>query len=155
MGILLFWVQNWVTLMDSERSLGALDRPTYTHKLPWDVAASETASPFTAWSTLSWSCKFWSVFQTGDCKMKKKNPLSFLKTLSQNNYTQKRLVKIIPSVVWRGFILKVKAGGLPWWPSGKEPACQCRRRRFNPCSGKIPHAAKQLSPWATTTEPLL
>ena len=22
---------------------------------------------------------------------------------------------------------------LPWWFSGKESACQCRRRRFNPC----------------------
>ena len=54
----------------------------------------------------------------------------------------------------KGFILKVNAekkkkvnaGGLPWWPGGKEPACQCRRHRFNPCSGKIPHAAQQPSP---------
>ena len=30
--------------------------------------------------------------------------------------------------------------------------CQCRRRTFNPWSGKIPHAAKQLSPCATATE---
>ena len=27
--------------------------------------------------------------------------------------------------------------GLPCWLSGKEPACQCRRFRFNPCSRKI------------------
>ena len=27
--------------------------------------------------------------------------------------------------------------GLPWWLSGKEPACQCRRYRFNPWIGKI------------------
>ena len=27
--------------------------------------------------------------------------------------------------------------GLPWWLSGKEPACQCRRHRFNPWIGKI------------------
>ena len=26
--------------------------------------------------------------------------------------------------------------GLPRWPSGKEPACQCRRCRFNPWVGK-------------------
>ena len=44
--------------------------------------------------------------------------------------------------------------GLPWWLSGKEPACQCRRRGFNPWSGKIPRAAEQLSPCATNTEPL-
>ena len=28
--------------------------------------------------------------------------------------------------------------GLPWWFSGKEPACQCRRLRFNPWVGQIP-----------------
>ena len=35
---------------------------------------------------------------------------------------------------------------LPWWFSGKESVCQCRRHRFEPWSGKIPHAAKQLNP---------
>ena len=29
---------------------------------------------------------------------------------------------------------------LPWWLSGKEPACQCRRHGFNPWSRKIPQA---------------
>ena len=43
--------------------------------------------------------------------------------------------------------------GLPWWRSGWESACQCRGHRFEPWSGKIPHAAEQLGPWATTTEP--
>ena len=28
--------------------------------------------------------------------------------------------------------------GLLWWLSGKEPACQCRRQRFNPWVGNIP-----------------
>ena len=27
---------------------------------------------------------------------------------------------------------------LPWWLSGKESACQCRRHRFDPWVGKIP-----------------
>ena len=27
--------------------------------------------------------------------------------------------------------------GLPWWLSGKEPSCQCRRRGFDPWAGKI------------------
>ena len=44
--------------------------------------------------------------------------------------------------------------GLPWWRSGWESACQCRGHGFKPWSGKIPHAAEQLSPWATTTEPV-
>ena len=43
--------------------------------------------------------------------------------------------------------------GLPWWRSGWESACQCRGHRFEPWSGKIPHAVEQLSPCATTTEP--
>ena len=44
--------------------------------------------------------------------------------------------------------------GLPWWLSGKQPACQCRRPGFDPWSGKIPHAAGQLSLCITTTEPV-
>ena len=43
--------------------------------------------------------------------------------------------------------------GLPWWRSGWESACQCRGHGFELWSGKIPHAAEQLGPWATTTEP--
>ena len=45
------------------------------------------------------------------------------------------------------------AWGLPWWRSGWESACQCRGHGFEPWSGKIPHAAEQLGPWATATEP--
>ena len=47
------------------------------------------------------------------------------------------------------------AGGLPWWLSGKESTCQCRRHWFDPWAGKIPHAAEQLSPCAITTETVL
>ena len=42
---------------------------------------------------------------------------------------------------------------LPWWRSGWESACQCRGYGFKPWSGKIPHAAERLGPWATITEP--
>ena len=31
---------------------------------------------------------------------------------------------------------------LPWWLSGKEPACQCRRHRFNPWVRKMPWRRK-------------
>ena len=44
---------------------------------------------------------------------------------------------------------------LPWQLSGTESACQCRIHEFDPGSGNIPHAAEQLSPCATTTEPVL
>ena len=48
---------------------------------------------------------------------------------------------------------KNKSSGLPWWRSGWESACRCRGHGFEPWSGKIPHAAEQLGPWATITEP--
>ena len=49
--------------------------------------------------------------------------------------------------------IKELAHGLPWWRSGWESACQCRGHGSEPWSGKIPHAAEQLGPWATITEP--
>ena len=45
--------------------------------------------------------------------------------------------------------------GLPWCFGGEGSACQCRRHRLDPSSGKIPYAREQLSPRATTTEPVL
>ena len=45
--------------------------------------------------------------------------------------------------------------GPPLGFSGWESACQCRGHRFDPWSRKIPHAMEQLSPCATTTEPVL
>ena len=39
--------------------------------------------------------------------------------------------------------------GLPWWLSGRESACLCRRH------GSHPWSAQQLSPCVTTTEPVL
>ena len=50
------------------------------------------------------------------------------------------------------FLLKIKQG-LSWWRSGWESACQCRGHGLEPWSGKIPYAAEQLGPWATTAEP--
>ena len=35
--------------------------------------------------------------------------------------------------------------GFPGGAGVKEPTCQRRRQEFDPCSGKIPHAAGQLS----------
>ena len=49
----------------------------------------------------------------------------------------------------------IKNLGSSWWLSGKESACQGRRYRFDPWSGRIPHASEQLSPCTTTTEPVL
>ena len=42
--------------------------------------------------------------------------------------------------------------GLPWWLSDNDSACKCRRHKFNPQPGKIPHVTEQLSPCAKTIE---
>ena len=44
------------------------------------------------------------------------------------------------------FPFQVRFSGLPWWLSGWESAFWCRGYGFNPWSGKILHAAKQLTP---------
>ena len=50
--------------------------------------------------------------------------------------------------------LKKSVVGPACWLSGKECPCQCRRHRLSLWSGKIPHAAEQLIPWAMTAEPV-
>ena len=74
--------------------------------------------------------------------------IAFLKKFTLKNM-------IIHSISqYPGFLsYKMEGLGLPWWRSGWESACQCRAHRFEPWSGKFPHAAEQLGPWATTTEP--
>ena len=59
-------------------------------------------------------------------------------------------------LLWTSFQVSklYSQGGLPWWRSGGESACQCRGHGFEPWSGSIPHASEQLGPRATTTEPL-
>ena len=47
-----------------------------------------------------------------------------------------------------------KTIGLPCWLSGKELTCQCRRHRFDPWAGEIPHVFEQLTPCTPTTEPV-
>ena len=43
--------------------------------------------------------------------------------------------------------------GLPWWLSGKEPASQCRRLRFDPWVRKMPWRRKwKLTPVFLTGE---
>ena len=44
--------------------------------------------------------------------------------------------------------------GLPRCLTVRESNCQCRRFGFYPWYMKIPHAMEQLSPWATTPEPV-
>ena len=57
----------------------------------------------------------------------------------------------LSSLAWKKYNIEI--AGLPWWRSGWESACQCRGHGFEPWSGKIPHAAEWLGPWATIIEP--
>ena len=45
--------------------------------------------------------------------------------------------------------------GLPWWLSGEESACHCRKHRINPWSRKIPTCGRATKPMTTTTEHVL
>ena len=45
--------------------------------------------------------------------------------------------------------------GSPWWLSGKEFACQCRRHRSYLWSRRSPHTMEQLSPCTATVQPVL
>ena len=47
---------------------------------------------------------------------------------------------------------KILCRGLPCWFSHQESACQCGGHRFDPWSGKIPHATGQPSLCTTTAE---
>ena len=61
----------------------------------------------------------------------------------------KELLKIVQiSVEPRSYCLRQFTGcmmirGFPWWLSGKESACQCRRCGFDPCIRKIPWKRKR------------
>ena len=69
-----------------------------------------------------------------------------------------RMSKLI-ALHWRTsnifHLSKLSVLGRPWWLSDTEPTSQCRRRRFDPRSGNIPHATEQLSPCTTTIAPVL
>ena len=54
------------------------------------------------------------------------------------------------------YLLKItKCWGFPGGAVVKNPPANARRHGFEPWSGKIPHAAEQLSPCDATTEPAL
>ena len=58
-------------------------------------------------------------------------------------------------IIVQTLVLKNKSQGFSGCSVVKESACQCRRHRFNPWSGRIPYAKEQVSPRATTIGPVL
>ena len=69
------------------------------------------------------------------------------------NVTKASSFHLIPNTLGSDYFhFKITClAGLPWWLSGKESACQCRRHGFDPQSGKLP-CAEQSSPCATSSE---
>ena len=44
--------------------------------------------------------------------------------------------------------------GFPRWCSGKESACQCRRHRFYPWTGRCPGGGNGIPPWRRNSSPV-
>ena len=72
-----------------------------------------------------------------------------------NEIIRSTLLRVTDGTLWlfnRGYE-KAHNGGVPGGPVVQKSTLQCRGYRFNPWSGKIPHATEQRSLCATTTEP--
>ena len=66
---------------------------------------------------------------------KTKRLLSAWEKIFANEATEKRLI-------FKTYKRLMQFNGLPWWFSGKESACRCRRCKFNPWIRKIPWRRK-------------
>ena len=60
-----------------------------------------------------------------------------------NNFTQGFRYNVMEKPKETFWPTQYNCQGLPWWLSGKEYVCQCRRHRFNPRVEKIPCRRKQ------------
>ena len=110
----------------------------YSHK--WSQIASGISSEKDHLGTLIWHISLWNK-TFNECTFVVKSTIS-MKTIAE-----------VCSYLIKFLLLKTDAEGLPWWRRGWESACQCRGHGFEPWFGRIPHAAEQVGPWATTTEP--
>ena len=77
-----------------------------------------------------------------------------LLSMSYIIFTREALIFFSISCVFKGILIVFYR--LPWWLSGKEFTCQCRRCKFHPCTRKIPWRRKwqptlvslpQKTPW--------
>ena len=94
------------------------------------------------------------------------NEIEMKKTIAKINKTKswffkkinkidKPLARIIKKKGRELKSIKLEMRDFPGGTVVKNHACQCRGHRYKPWSRNIPHAAEQLSPCATTTEPAL
>ena len=75
--------------------------------------------------------------------------------VSMLNPTERGHLHCMESSVGQAWLIRNMFEGASLVARGKEYASQCRRHRFEPWVWKIPHAVEQLSPCATTIEPVL
>ena len=68
--------------------------------------------------------------------------VSNLIPFENSNYLYISHLMLSQNAVNFSFAMSYLLSGLPWWFSGKEPACQCRRCRFVPSFGNIPWRRK-------------
>ena len=106
----------------------------------------DSAKKSVTWPMSKWSPSFLCLYEREDPATSMSELLSFI-------HSSHRLA------IGTSFTI-----GVPWWLSGKEPVCQCRRHGFNPWIRKIPwrkawqptsvfltresHRQKSLLPWA-------
>ena len=69
--------------------------------------------------------------------------------MEESTYTNWRVffflnsLRMLESILYNDYyIWLLYARGPPWWLSGRESSCHCRRPRFNPCIRKIPWRRK-------------
>ena len=70
--------------------------------------------------------------------------VSNLIPFENSNYLYISHLMLSQNAVNFSFAMSYLLSGLPWWFSGKESACQCRRCRFNPWVRKTPWRTWQL-----------
>ena len=86
------------------------------------------------WLPLLWSLHP-TLFQEGFCL------LPFLQVSPYKSSSNEVYPHLAVMVCWY-LLTSATSIGLPWWLSGKEPARQCRRHRFNSWVRKIPWTGK-------------
>ena len=90
--------------------------------------------------------------RTKKLKVGRRKEIIKIRSETNEKEMKEKMAKINKTKSWSFEKIK-KLIGLPWWRSGWESACQCRGHGFEPWSGRIPHAAEWLGPWATVAEP--
>ena len=102
-----------------------------------------------------WHLKRWMASGRWSSEVKKRIPMEYLSgffTTTGTKWYIKQKKKKFQN--WDKTKDRKHVRRLHWWLSGIGSACQCRRQGFNPWSSMMPPVMEQLTPSATTTEPM-